>query len=82
MALQLRALGGWPHKAAAYHRAARDQPGLLNTFKCCETAGRLTGKPSANGCDRPRRARDALENQPPCRIGERGQGCSVSHILR
>jgi hypothetical protein len=43
-----RALADWPHRAAACHCAARwINPAPFNIFKCYETAGRLTGRPSA-----------------------------------
>jgi hypothetical protein len=69
-------------KAPSASAPLGDQPCLSQCFQVLRDSRAADRQALGNRRDRPRRGEDALENQPPRRIGECGQSRFVSHDLR
>ena len=63
-------------------RRSVTSPAPLRIFRCCETAGRLTGQLLGEAADRRGFLLERLEDGAPRRIGQRVEGFLVSHYLR
>ena len=53
-----------------------DQPGFFQHLQVLRDGRPADRQALGNRCDRPRRVEDAIENQPPRRIGKRGNAAS------